>query len=269
MKPLQHAQISAKTYGGVWTDYIELHNFLDSSKATCAHFKHRFLLHHAEGIELAVRLFGERIINSEQQTVSTRLVLTDHLIEDVGSIVTIENWANGLMPKEDVPFYQFLAKKREQILADEIKGETELLDAFNLSIEDVSAIKAFLAFPLKQSTHPAALFFSHNSFAIFLAEKLLGVALTKKSNCTDRVNSKKHLISTREVFERVIFGRMKVIYSPAEIIARTAQSDWMRGKYLKKSGWQKCRVIKNCRRGYQDVSIFRQRRGSKFQTLGA
>lgn len=269
MKPLQHAQISAKTYGGVWTDYIEIHNFLDSSKSSCAHFKHRFLLHHIEGIDLAVRLFGEKLTNNNGQTNSIRQILTDHLIEDVGSVVTIEDWANCLMPKKDGTFYQFLDRKRKQILADEIKGETELLDAFNLSIEDISAIKAFLAFPLKQSTHPAALFFSHNSFAIFLAEKLLGVALTKKSNCTDRVNSKKHLISTREVFERVIFGRMKVIYSPAEIIARTAQSDWMRGKYLKKSGWQKCRVIKNCRRGYQDVSIFRQRRGSKFQTLGA
>lgn len=232
MKPLQHAQISAKTYGGVWTDYIELHNFLDSSKATCAHFKHRFLLHHAEGIELAVRLFGERIINSEQQTVSTRLVLTDHLIEDVGSIVTIENWANGLMPKEDVPFYQFLAKKREQILADEIKGETELLDAFNLSIEDISAIKAFLTLPLRHSNHPAALLFSHNSFAIFLAEKIFGYALAKNGEG----RNSKQIVATREVFERLIFLRMKKIFSPAEIIARTAQSDWMRGKYLKKSG---------------------------------
>lgn len=53
MKPLQHAQISAKNYGGDWTDYIEIHNFLDSSKAACAHFKHRFLLHHGEGIKLA------------------------------------------------------------------------------------------------------------------------------------------------------------------------------------------------------------------------
>lgn len=237
MKPLQHAQISAKTYGGVWTDYIEIHNFLDLSKSSCAHFKHRFLLHHAEGIDLAVRLFGEELTNSNGQTNSTRQILTDHLIEDVGSIVTIENWANCLKPKKDTPFYQFLAKKRAQIEADEIRGERELFNAFNLSDEDIFAVKSFLAFPLINSTHPAALLFSHNSFAIFLAEKLLGVALTKKSNHTDRVNSKKHLIATREVFERVIFLRMKVIYSPAEIIARTAETDWMRGVNVrKKSG---------------------------------
>ena len=239
MKPLQHAQISAKTFGGVWTDYIKLHNFLDSSKAACAHFKHRFLLHHAEGIELAVRLFGEEITNSEGQKVPTRRILTDHLIEDIGKIVSVEDWARDLMPKTDAPFYQFLAKKRMQIVADERTGESTLLKAFNLSNEDISAIKAFLAFPLKQSTHPALLLFSHNSFAIFLAEKLFGVALTKNSNHSDRINSKKQLISTREVFERVIFGRMKAIYSPAEIIARTAESDWMRGENSrKKSGQQ-------------------------------
>ncbi len=131
--------------------------------------------------------------------------------------------------------YRFpLAKKREQIENDTVKGERELLNAFNLSDKDIFAIKSFLAFPLQNSTHPAAILFSHNSFAIFLAEKLLGVALTKNSTHANQVNSKKQIIATREVFERVIFGRMKVIYSPAEIIARTTETDWMRGKYSEK-----------------------------------
>lgn len=229
MKPLQHAQISAKTYGGVWADYIELHNFLDSSKAACAHFKHRFLLHHAEGIELAIRLFGEQITNSEKQIVSTRRILTDHLIEDVGSIVFIEDWARDLMPENDAPFYQFLAKKRGQIETDEIKGEKELLNAFNLADKDVCAVKSFLNFPLRNSAHPAAVLFSHNSFAIFLAEKLFGVAFVKKNSKSKRKNYKNQLVATREVFERLIFLRMKAVYSPAEIVARTAENSWMRG----------------------------------------
>ena len=72
MKPLQHAQISRKTYGGGWQDYIEVHSFLDSSKAACAHFKHRFLLHHREGIELGARIFGETLLNSKNKTIETR-----------------------------------------------------------------------------------------------------------------------------------------------------------------------------------------------------
>jgi hypothetical protein len=234
MKPLQHAQISAKTYGGAWTDYIEIHNLLDSSKAACAHFKHRFLLHHAEGIDLAVRLFGEQITNNEGQIIPTRQILTDHLIEDVGSIVSIEDWANGLMPKKDTPFYQFLTRKREQVENDSVKGERELLNVFQLSNKDIFSIKSFLALPLKQSTHPAALLFSHNSFAIFLAEKLLGLAFVKNTTHATQTNAKKQLVATREVFERLIFQRMKAVFSPAEIIARTAEADWMNGKYATK-----------------------------------
>jgi len=241
MKPLQHGQISAKTYGGVWSDYIEIHNFLDSSKAACAHFKHRFLLHHAEGIELAARLFGEQIENSESQTVSTRRILTDHLIEDVGSIVSVEDWARDLMPRNDAPFYQFLARKRAQIEAGEIKGEKELLNAFNLADEDGCAVKSFLDFPLRNSAHPAALLFSHNSFAIFLAEKLFGVAFVKNNS---KSNHKNQLVATREVFERLIFLRMKTVYSPAEIIARTAENDWMRGSESSRAQAEKKRLAK-------------------------
>ena len=239
MKPLQHSQISAKTYRGVWADYIELHNFLDSSKAACAHFKHRFLLHHVEGIELAARLFGEQIENSEGQVVSARRILTDHLIEDVGSIVSVEDWARDLMPRNDAPFYQFLTRKRGQIEAGEIKGEKELLNAFNLADKDICAIKSFLDFPLRNSAHPAAVLFSHNSFAIFLAEKLFGVAFVKKNSKPNRKIYKNQLVATREVFERLIFLRMKAVYSPAEIIARTETKEWMRGKIATEKGGNK------------------------------
>lgn len=229
MKPLQHAQISAKNYGGDWTDYVELHGFLDSSKAACAHFKHRFLLHHFEGIELGVKIFGETIrCSGERQNISTRKILTEHLIEDVGRIVSVEDWARSLLPDANNSFYKLLAKKREQIEAGEIRGERELLrDAFGLTDEDAIAVKNFLAFPLVNSVHPAALLVSHNSFAIFLAEKIFGCAFVKKSG--DKKNSKKQFVAVREVFERLIFLRMKTVFSPAEIVARTAQAEWMRG----------------------------------------
>ena len=122
MKPLQHSQISQKTYGGSWTDYIEVHNFLDSSKAACAHFKHRFFLHHAEGIEFGVRIFGENLVNSGGKTIEIRQLLINHLIEDLGRVVSVEDWARDLLPDTDDSFYKFLAKKRAQIEADPGSG---------------------------------------------------------------------------------------------------------------------------------------------------
>ncbi len=239
MKPLQHAQISAKKYGGIWSDYIELHNFLDSSKSACAHFKHRFFLHHAEAIELSIKIFGQNLTNSEGETIEIRQLLTEHLIEDVGRIVTVEDWSRDLLPNENDSFYKYLAKKRDQIENDEILGEKELFDAFNVSEKDRAAVKDFLAFPLKNSNHPAALLVSHNSFAVFLAEKILGYAFVKNNS------ARQQLISVREVFERLIFLRLKSIYSPAEIIARTSFADWMRGAQTSHSKTEKKRLADN------------------------
>jgi len=242
MKPLQHAQISQKTYGGSWTDYIEIHNFLDSSKAACAHSKHRFLLHHREGIELGVRFFGETFTNSENKTIETRRLLTDHLIEDVGRVVKVEDWARDLLPDRGDSFYKFLAKKRGQIEAGEVPGENELFDAFNLLEKDRAGVIKFLAFPLENSVHPAALLISHNSFAVFLAEKILGCAFVKtnKDSKGDSPNNK--FVAVREIFERVIFLRMKIIFSPAEIVARTASEEWMRGTNASKAQAEKKRL---------------------------
>jgi hypothetical protein len=223
MKPLQHAQISAKTHGGRWHDYIEVHSFLDSSKAACAHFKHRSLLHHLEGIELGVRIFGEKLVNSENKAIETRRILTEHLTEDVGRVVSVEDWARDLLPNENDSFYKFLAKKRASIETDRIAGENELLGAFNLSENDIAVIKKFLRFPLENSAHPAALLVSHNSFAVYLAERIFGHAFVKNTN------TQKQLVAVREVFERLIFLRMKAVYSPAEIVARTEAKEWMRG----------------------------------------
>ena len=224
MKPLQHALISQKTHGGTWQDYIEIHNFLDSSKAACANFKHRLLLHHAEGIELGVQIFGEKFTNSEGKSIEIRRLLTEHLIEDVGKVMTVEDWARDLLPHRQDSFYKFLEKKRGQIEAGKVTGENQLLDSFHLSDKDCATVKDFLLFPLKHSAHPAALLFSHNSFAIYLAERILGCAFTKSAK-----NRREQFISVREVFERVVFLRLKTIFSPAEIIARTSSREWMRG----------------------------------------
>lgn len=236
MKPLQHAQISQKTHGGCWQDYIAVHSFLDSSKAACAHFKHRFLLHHTEGIELGVKIFSEKVVNSENKTIETRRLLTEHLIEDVGGIVSVETWARDLLPNENDSFYKILAKKRALIEEDSIPGENELLAAFNLSKTDAAAVKKFLHFPLDNSVHPAALLVSHNSFAVFLAERIFGHAFARNTK------AQKQLVAVREVFERLIFLRMKAVYSPAEIVARTASQEWMRGADAAKATEEKKRL---------------------------
>lgn len=144
-----------------------------------------------------------------------------------------------------------------------MRGEKELLhDAFGLTDEDAAAVKNFLAFPLVSSAHAGALLVSHNSFAIFLAEKVFGYAFAKKESAG------KQFVAVREVFERLIFLRMKTVFSPAEIIARTASAEWMRGADAmrtarkEKSGWQLTRESVGWRKGRIDVSNTKRKRKS-------
>lgn len=42
-KPFIHAISSAKKFGGKWTDYIEIHELIDSSKSVLSDNRHRAL----------------------------------------------------------------------------------------------------------------------------------------------------------------------------------------------------------------------------------
>jgi hypothetical protein len=72
MKPYIHAQRSVKRWQGSESDYQEIHDFLDSSKAHFPDMRHRALLHNSFGIYLAERLFGTYITNSDGRKVQVR-----------------------------------------------------------------------------------------------------------------------------------------------------------------------------------------------------
>lgn len=93
MKPLLHAKISVKNYGGCVEDYIEIHNFIDSSKIAMADVRHRALLHNSFGCYLAERIFGTHIVNSSGNDVSVRDIAEEHISQDMGGrIPTVSEW---------------------------------------------------------------------------------------------------------------------------------------------------------------------------------
>lgn len=118
MKPLQHAIISAKKFGGIPEDYLDIHTWFDHSKAHIADSRHRMLLHNSFGIWLCESVFGELmvkpgtdivyrtsyIINSDDKKISVRDVGEQHVLDDLGFIpsvdacfasMTLEPWMNG------------------------------------------------------------------------------------------------------------------------------------------------------------------------------
>lgn len=99
MKALKHAQSSQKIYKGKLEDYLPLHNFFDSSKDFFPDIRHRALRHHAEGIGLAVKVFGDYITNSDGKLVSVRALGEQHVLEDLGFIPTLESYFKHITPQ--------------------------------------------------------------------------------------------------------------------------------------------------------------------------
>lgn len=82
-KPWIHAESSARRWGGEPQDYIEIHNFMDSSKGTIADNRHRALTHNAWFLSNVLeRVFGVVIENSAGRKVSVRDVGEQHVLED-------------------------------------------------------------------------------------------------------------------------------------------------------------------------------------------
>lgn len=85
-KPYIHALNSVKKFGGHVGDYIEIHEFMDSSKSTTSTHVHRALTHNSWFISFIVpRVFGETFQRkSDNKTISTRDIAEAHVAEDFG-----------------------------------------------------------------------------------------------------------------------------------------------------------------------------------------
>lgn len=83
-KPLIHANSSAKKFGGVASDYIHIHSFMDSSKNVTSLPTHRALTHNTWFIGTVLpAVFGETFKReSDGVEVSTRDIGEQHVAED-------------------------------------------------------------------------------------------------------------------------------------------------------------------------------------------
>ncbi len=83
-KPFIHAKSSAKKFGGEWTDYMPIHEVLDSSKSVIADNRHRALTHNSWFISVILpKIFGEVYKRpSDGGYVSTRDIAEQHVLED-------------------------------------------------------------------------------------------------------------------------------------------------------------------------------------------
>ena len=98
---VMHAKSSVKKYGGLYTDYLPLHEWMDESKLWMPTSTHRLFRHHTMGIHEGEKKFGTHFANSDGKIVYTRYILTDHIKEDCFNYVpTPYEWIMALEAKE-------------------------------------------------------------------------------------------------------------------------------------------------------------------------
>lgn len=100
MKPHLHAKLSVKKFGGTIEDYMDIHEFIDSTKAALPDVRHRAILHSAFGCYLTEKVFGRLITNSDGTLVSVRDIAEEHILQDLGFIPTVEFWLNEMPVRE-------------------------------------------------------------------------------------------------------------------------------------------------------------------------
>lgn len=96
-----HAQSAAKKWGGTPDDYIEIEEFIDSSKRVIGDARHRSVYHHTLGVWLVQELFGRTIaVQKKNETgvveVPTRLVAERHILEDLGWLPSPKDYIDGM-----------------------------------------------------------------------------------------------------------------------------------------------------------------------------
>ena len=210
MHPYHHALASQRRHGGQTADYLPLHNWFDASKSALAHFTHRALHHHREGIGEAVHLFGATIRNADDVAISIEALGMQHLAEDMSIIPAAADWLQQMeCPANGTPMPALHATPSAEQLA--------LISArrFATTPETVLPLHRWFLATAAWFDDPRHLAMRHHSFGIFEAEQRFGIVLGDTG------------IPTRIVAEwhvRTILGR---IPAAADFLRRIKGQPWM------------------------------------------
>lgn len=225
MKPLQHAQITARRYGGRWQDWIGIHNWIDRSKALFPGMRHRMFLHSDFGEWLTVRIHGDAIEAEDRTTVTTPDLFRDHQVEDLGRVVKLSEWLREI----DATHWTRRRKPPRQLERIREEPAEGLAARWGGVPADYLELINFFDKPREfaPDNPEAAVMITHNSFGIFLAEELLGTAIA----ITDTNDSRQlpQIISTRAAAEDLVYARIGSIPPAGNLAAHTRLKLWMCG----------------------------------------
>ena len=115
--PYHHALSSVKKWGGRPEDTLPIHNWFDQAKQHFGDVRHRALRHHTHGVFECERVFGTTLTLSSGRTIPVRWVAEQHVIEDLGRLVSLAEWLSAIQPKKWMSRSRRLSDKLEREIA--------------------------------------------------------------------------------------------------------------------------------------------------------
>lgn len=135
--PLQHSRSSVKRWGGSVSDYIHIHELLDSPKSTMNNNTGRMMTHNTWfAYTIIPKIFGYNIINSDGKSVDTVDIAMLHIAEDFrGQFLPtpqdylkhmeVQPWMNNGVKLVDNPdSIQAAVDLKEKLRKERLEGET-------------------------------------------------------------------------------------------------------------------------------------------------
>jgi len=228
MKPIHHALVSARLFGGAVEDYVPLHNAFDMSKAALGDMRHRSALHSVDhGRMVMALIFPERIGNASRDELCIQ-----HVHDDQGFGATLDSWLSECT----VPTFARIRRKPPASLEGFLEEPAVAAAArWGGEPEDFAAICDYYALPGRVSDHPLAPAMSLNAFGIFFSEMAFGPALT----ITTRSGRQKY-VPVRDIGECLAIARFGRLLSLKDVVETMACKDWMTGSRVARSRRRRC-----------------------------
>lgn len=226
MKPVHHALVSSKLFGGPWQAYEPIHTAFDSSKAALGDMRHRAALH---SIDHGGAVMALRFATTPFPHASVEQLVAQHIDDDQGFAVTLDHWLGTC----SVPA-SFLGKRSTPALAGFLSHPEEACaQKWGGTPDDYAAVCAYFSLPERFSDHPLAPAVSRNSFGIFFAESIFGPALSITHNGRTRP------VCVRDIGEDLTMARYGRLPNLADVFAGMRREDWMMGSKVPASRQQR------------------------------
>jgi hypothetical protein len=223
MKPIHHALVSARLFGGVPEEYLPVHNAFDMSKAALADMRHRASLHSVDHGQAVMEMIFPKDIG--QTTLQN--VCIQHVNDDQGFDVTLDHWLSECT----VPGYAIATRQAPQSIAAFREDPVQAcIQRWGGVPQDYEKICAYYALPGRFSDHPMADAVSMNAFGIFFSEMAFGQSITVVGK-----SGKPRYVPVRDIGECISMARFGCILNLSDVFDTMSRKDWMMGARVARS----------------------------------